>query len=238
MEPPLHERCRVLASDPCGLTAVEKPAGLLSHPNRKEDRNRSLLRAPYDAGEEAYAGGGGRWYLLHRLDAPTSGVVLLAEDAELAAAVRRLFADHVVKKHYVALVKGFQRTNRETWRDHLAVRRQGGRLRTVVRRGAPNAVTEARVRQHRRGTPAMTLLDLFPRTGRTHQLRVQCAHRHLPIVGDATYGDFAFNRGFKQRTGHTRLFLHSHRIEVPLVWKGTELAFRAESPLPPEFASG
>jgi 23S rRNA-/tRNA-specific pseudouridylate synthase len=68
-------------------------------------------------------------------------------------------------------------------------------------------------------------------------LRVQCASRHLPILGDATYGDFAFNRTFRQRTGHGRLFLHSHRVEVPLQWKGTEIAFKAESPLPPEFVS-
>jgi 23S rRNA-/tRNA-specific pseudouridylate synthase len=217
--------------------AVEKAAGVLSHPNRKEDRKRSLLRAPFDEKAEAFAMEGRRWFLLHRLDAPTSGVVLLAEDPELATAVRRLFADHVVKKHYIALVKGFQRASRATWRDHLAVRRRGGRLRTIVRRSPPNAVTDVRVRLHRRGTPAMTLLDLFPRTGRTHQLRVQCASRHLPILGDATYGDFAFNRGVKQRTGHHRLFLHSHRIEVPLVWKGTEIAFSAESPLPTEFVS-
>lgn len=235
MEPPLHKGCRVLASHSCGLIAVEKPAGVLSHPNRKEDRKRSLLQAPYDGGEEAYVREGGRWYLLHRLDAPTSGVLLLAVDPELATAVRRLFAEHVVKKHYVALVKGFQRARRESWRDHLAVQRQRGRLRTLVRRGPPNAVTEVRVRQHRPGPPAVTLLDLLPETGRTHQLRVQCAQRHLPIVGDATYGDFAFNRSFQRRTGHGRLFLHSHRVEVPLVWKGTEIAFKAESPLPTEF---
>lgn len=236
MELPLHARCRLLERHPCGLLAVEKAAGILSHPNRPEDRRRSLLQADFDPETEAFARGEERWYLLHRLDAPTSGVLLLAEEPDLAAAVRGLFAEHVVKKHYNALVKGHQRAGRETWRDHLAVQRQRGRLRTATRRGPPNAVTEVRVSERKAGTPALTLLDLFPRTGRTHQLRVQCASRHLPIVGDATYGDFAFNRAFKQRTGQDRLYLHSRRVTVELNWQGSDLAFAPESPLPKEFA--
>jgi 23S rRNA-/tRNA-specific pseudouridylate synthase len=75
----------------------------------------------------------------------------------------------------------------------------------------------------------LTLLKLEPVTGRTHQLRVQCAwHRH-PIVGDGTYGDFAFNRAFAKSTGEKRLFLHAAAVRLP------GLDFAAESPLPEEF---
>jgi 23S rRNA-/tRNA-specific pseudouridylate synthase len=68
---------------------------------------------------------------------------------------------------------------------------------------------------HAAGRP-LALLQLEPATGRSHQLRVQCARRHLPIVGDATYGDFRANRDYARHSGQKRLFLHSHETSLPL----------------------
>jgi 23S rRNA-/tRNA-specific pseudouridylate synthase len=76
----------------------------------------------------------------------------------------------------------------------------------------------------------LTLLKLEPITGRTHQLRVQCAFHGVPIVGDGTYGEFVFNREFARRTGHKRMFLHAASLRIP------SLGFSAESPVPPSFA--
>jgi 23S rRNA-/tRNA-specific pseudouridylate synthase len=66
-------------------------------------------------------------------------------------------------------------------------------------------------------------------------LRVQCAKRHLPIVGDQTYGDFGRNRELAKRTGEKRLFLHSLETRFSYVWKERTHSFSARAPLPPEF---
>ena len=80
------------------------------------------------------------------------------------------------------------------------------------------------------------LEKLEPHTGRSHQLRVQCAKRGLPIVGDRTYGNFAANREFVKGGGARRMFLHSLEIGFDYAFRGRECAFSACAPLPPEFA--
>jgi 23S rRNA-/tRNA-specific pseudouridylate synthase len=236
MNPPLHAACALLNADPRGLLAVDKAAGVLAHPNSRRDREQALLGLPYDPGQEAFVDGERRWFLLNRLDGPTSGVILLADNPAVAEAVRAAFAAHAVHKTYAAVVKGIPRRPRETWRDHLTVRRGGGKLRTEAGRGAANAETVMELLQRGAGPPARALLTLRPATGRTHQLRVQCASRHLPIIGDATYGDFAFNRAFQRRGGDPRLLLHSWKTRLEVMVGGAPLAFSAESPLPPAFA--
>lgn len=234
MSLPLHSSCRFLKAQD-GLIAVEKAVGILSHPNRAADVAQSLLTVSYDAEAEAYVEGERRWYLLNRLDSPTSGVVLLASDAAVAEAARLAFAEGTVEKTYVALVKGVPRRPAELWRDHLVVERRGGVLRTRVVRGAPDAVTQMELVRRGRGIPARCLLRLRPRTGRTHQLRVQCATRGLPIIGDASYGDFALNRQWRKRCGKELLFLHSQATSLHVTVGGKPIAFSASSPLPDIF---
>jgi 23S rRNA-/tRNA-specific pseudouridylate synthase len=81
----------------------------------------------------------------------------------------------------------------------------------------------------------VSLIRLEPRTGRSHQLRVQCARRGLPIVGDQTYGDFARNREWAKKTGFKRLFLHSLETRIDYDFAGRTRAFAAKAPVPPEF---
>lgn len=236
MDLPLHDSCRLLKVHPSGLMALEKAAGVMSHPNRAGDEQNSLLRAGYDYGTEAYSDGGRTWYLINRLDAPTSGVILMADSPEVARTVKESFSRHAVTKQYVALLKGIPPRQQDTWRDHLKVIRQRGALRTVVTLGHANALCEMRMLERGSGPPARALVCLSPVTGKTHQLRVQCAHRHLPIIGDATYGEYAFNREFKRQKGLNRLFLHSWKTQVHLVVGGAEVNFQAESPVPEIFA--
>jgi 23S rRNA-/tRNA-specific pseudouridylate synthase len=235
MKIPLHPSCALLKADPAGLIAVDKATGILSHPNEKKDKAAPLMALPYDFELEAYIDGETRWYLLNRLDAPTSGVLLLADNAELAAVVKEAFAAHQVEKSYAALVKGIPPRKRDTWRDYLVTRKRGSALRTETSRGKPNAVVEMELLQRGAGRPARAMVLLKPSTGKTHQLRVQCASRHLPIVGDATYGDFGFNREFKHYKGETRLFLHSWKTRLQVNLMGRTLKFSVESPLPKAF---
>jgi tRNA pseudouridine65 synthase len=228
----------LIKHDANGLAALAKPAGTLSHPNTPKDQPRSLLDARYDKGGEYFewrdAGGNERrLWLLNRLDSATSGVVLVAADESLARAVKDLFARHAVTKLYNALVFGRPRAASETWRDRLGVERRGSHVRAGA--GHVPAQSEMRVLEATGGHPALALLELKPLTGRTHQLRVQCAKRHLPIVGDATYGDFKRNRDFAKSTGLKRLFLHSVETRLEYERGGRKIAFRAEAPLPEEF---
>ncbi|MDR1789026.1 MAG: RNA pseudouridine synthase [Opitutaceae bacterium] len=239
---PLGDGVALLARDANGLFALSKPAGVLSHPNVRADIPRSLLAAPYSAEGEFYEiaspttpGATRRVWLLNRLDSATSGVILLAADAALAALVRKAFLQKNVRKLYNALVFGTPPATAAVWRDRLAVRKSAGQIRAS---GGGNIPAETRAKVLRRWNdklPPLTLLELEPRTGRSHQLRVQCALRKLPIVGDATYGAFAANRDFARRHGSARLFLHSRETAFAYTWKNRLFRFRAEAPLPPEF---
>lgn len=239
MDLPLHPDCSLLASHPCGLLGVEKAAGVLSHPNREADRPRSLLPLPYDPEREAFHDGDRFWYLLNRLDGPTSGVLLLATDPEVATRAREAFAAHQVEKTYAAVVKGVPARKTDRWADCLGVRREKGQLRTRVLRGRPNAITRVVYRpgsaghpRRRSGSPARSFLELMPLTGLTHQLRVQCAARRLPILGDATYGDFRFNREMRQAGVARRLYLHSWKTRIRLEVAGRACELAVESPVP------
>lgn len=236
MDIPLHRSCSLIGLHECGLIAIDKAAGVVSHPNREKSSQNALLTVAYDHDEEAYCEGGTRWYLLNRLDAPTSGVILLAGNREIAQAVKLQFASHAVSKSYLAVVKGVPPRSRDTWRDCLQSTRRAGQLRTRTLRGKPNAQTHMLLRERGSGPPARSLLQLNPLTGRTHQLRVQCAGRRLPIIGDATYGDFEFNKVMRNRTGSSRLMLHSWKTRIETGLAGESVFFEATSPPPEIFA--
>jgi 23S rRNA-/tRNA-specific pseudouridylate synthase len=227
------------------LLALEKPAGIMTHPNKELDRNYSLLQASYDHERECYRWHAespddpGKLYLLNRIDSPTSGLVLAALDSETAATAREAFAKGEVEKIYYAIVLGVPRPHQGIWNDQLLRLpvRPGSHehARIVVRRSGPGPSGKAAttrfevVESHANARAMLTLVKFEPVTGRTHQLRVQSAAHGNPIVGDATYGDFPFNREFGRRTGHKRLFLHCASVRLP------KLNFFAESPLPKEF---
>lgn len=87
------------------------------------------------------------------------------------------------------------------------------------------------------GASRVSLIQLEPHTGRSHQLRVQCAKRGLPIVGDRTYGNFSANREFSKAGGPKRMFLHSLEVEFDYEFAGKENRFAAQAPLPAEFGA-
>ena len=235
MEIPLHSEARVVARHQAGLIAVDKPAGVRSHPNKPGADAKSLLGVPYDFEDECFHDGSQRWYLLNRLDAPTSGLILLATVAELARLAREAFAGRRVEKEYRALVRGRGPRREESWEDNLKVTRKGGQLRVVPARAGDPALTRASTLQTSRQPPVVSLLSLVPKTGRTHQLRVQSALRKMPIIGDATYGDFKFNRTWYQQHGYKRLYLHSYEVNLSLKFHGAAIHLQARTPIPEAF---
>lgn len=243
---PLNKNVRLLAADPCGIFAFEKPAGIMTHPNAPglAAAKNALLVADYSLNHECYyvrdtTGTVQKIFVLNRLDSPTSGVVLCANDEKIAKLARAAFAGTDVKKTYFALVLGTF-SGKALWQDFLIKENRNGNLnvRAVPHgklRGAQFAETEA-VGQKRNAL--YSLVKLLPHTGRTHQLRVQCASHGFPILGDKAYGDFPANKKLAASEipeARNRLFLHAAETEIAFPWRGNIIRFRAESPLPAVF---
>jgi tRNA pseudouridine65 synthase len=225
---PLAKGVQMLKQHPAGIVALYKPEGIMSHPNEAGGHPKALLTCAYDLEFERFFWQGGEFFLLHRLDSPTSGVILGSLEHGVAHAVKRAFLDNLVQKTYRALVFGAPSTSHATWTDRLEKRGTG----SVRVPGQANAETTMRLVQTLELDGGIVSdLQLQPKTGKTHQLRVQAAARGLPMVGDATYGEFRWNREFARLYKHKRLFLHALEVRVAL----ENLEFEASAPLPQEW---
>src|ERR1035438_330937 len=239
---------RVTRPGPWSGPAMTRSASASNGPAREALRGgygSSTARTPRPQGSSSppptrrsRGGAGGR---ATRRAAATSGLILASADEALAREVRAQFKRRGVRKVYQAIVFGKPIQSSETWRDKLDVRRQSGRIRTAA--GGGNLPAESRMTlvQSGSGGARISMIRLEPRTGRSHQLRVQCAKRGLPIVGDRTYGDFAANREFARRGGPRRMFLHSLGIGFEYKLGGREYALRrlvSERPRDPAIPRG
>jgi len=204
------------------LLAVNKPAGLVVHPGAGHETgtlvNALLARYP----QIVDVGGVGRGGIVHRLDKDTSGLLLVARDAETHAALQRQFKRRQVRKTYLALVE--ERVEpREGIIEAPVGRSKRERKRMAVLRSGRPAVTQYRVIETFR---AYTLLEVRPHTGRTHQVRVHLAWMGYPLVGDRVYGRK------RQSLLPGRHFLHAQRLGFAHPVTGDELEL--EAPLSPE----
>ncbi len=159
------------------LLAVDKPAGMLIHPSRS--RNEGTL-ANFVAGYYQKTGQKSAFHPLTRLDRDTFGIVLLAKNSH----VHTLLQKTKVQKTYHALTFGWMEKDSGTIDAPIARRELPSLLRYVSPEGKPS-VTEFEVLE--RGE-RICKLALRPVTGRTHQLRLHCAHVGHPILGDPQYG--------------------------------------------------
>jgi tRNA pseudouridine65 synthase len=209
-----HPKVTVL-HDQNGLVVLNKPAGLLTHPNRDGETN-AVVPGPYDRKSESYSGA---IFLVHRLDKETSGVLLCARNRQLAERLKSMFESRQMEKEYRAVVFGSPSVGKGTWAHHLE--KAGSQMRAVP--GPPNAFSEFELCQQNREFK-ISLLAVRPQTGKTHQIRVQAAKSGLKIVGDERYGDFQKNKEFKKKTGVDRMLLHALRISFDT------LSFEAELP--------
>ena len=162
------------------ILAVDKPAGMLIHPSHS--RNVDTL-ANFVAGYYEKTGQKSAFHPLTRLDRDTFGIVLLAKNAYM----HTLLQQTAVKKTYYALVLGGPEADEGVISAPIA-RREPPSLLREIREDGKEAVTEFAVLQR---MERLCKLALRPITGRTHQLRLHCAHMGFPIVGDPQYGSDA-----------------------------------------------
>lgn len=201
------------------ILGVNKPAGLPTQPTLDEARANLylLLKKKY-----GYVG------LHHRLDRDTSGVMLFTKKKEANAEVGKIFASHLARKTYLALVsvrerRGDAAVGRElpegwTVENFLAREKaKAGKMRSV-RSGGDPARTDFRVIA-RNGRYA--LIEAKPVTGRMHQIRVHLAEGGAPILGDRTYGG---------EPDAPRVMLHAAELRFPHPVSGKEALFRAPPP--------
>ena len=185
------------------LLVIAKPAGLITHPTEQR-RTGTLVNRLLGMGIPLSGNGGPlRPGIVHRLDAGTSGLMLVAKTDEAHEALARMMRRHEVERRYLALVRG--RVEHETFAVDAPLGRRAERI-VVDHSEGRTAETGFEVRE--RLTRA-TLLEATPRTGRTHQIRV-----HLRAIGHPILGDRAYGGGGDDATalGLTRPFLHSWRI--------------------------
>ena len=197
------------------LLAVDKPAGMLIHPSRS--RNTGTL-ANLVAGYFQRTGQASAFHPLTRLDRDTFGIVLLAKSAH----VHTLLQQARVQKTYHALTFGWGSDNSGTIDAPIARRELPSLLRYVSPEGKPS-VTEFTVLE--RGETVCKLV-LRPVTGRTHQLRVHCAHMGHPILGDPQYGS-AESIAFSETLGLPYQMLCAKRLEFQHPVTGEKLVLES-----------
>lgn len=197
------------------VVVVDKPIGVLTH--SKGALNDEFTVAEFFRPLTTYHSDTNRPGIIHRLDRDTSGILMGARNDETATLLGRQFSDRKVKKTYYAVVDGVPKQE-EALIDLPIARHPTAPSTFRVNASGKPAQTTYRV-LHTDGK--RSLVELKPRTGRTHQLRVHMAHIGTPIHGDKVYGKQA-----------DRLYLHAASLEITIP-KGDRRTF--ESPLPASF---
>ena len=196
------------------LVAVNKPAGMLVHRSWLDRHETQFVM------QTLRAQIGQRVYPIHRLDRPTSGVLLFALNSEIANLLCLQFEQKQIEKQYLAVVRGYVTGHGEI--DYpLKVQLDKIADKFSQPDKAPqSAVTfyeglqtvEMPYGVGRYATSRYSLVRLIPQTGRKHQLRRHMKHIFHPILGDTQYGDLHQNRALMEHTGCARLLLHAEKL--------------------------
>jgi 23S rRNA pseudouridine1911/1915/1917 synthase len=208
------------------LAVVSKPAGVVMHPAPGHPSG-TLVNALLARLGRSLPGEPDRPGIVHRLDAGTSGLVVVALEETAHAGLRAMLAARQVSRRYLALVEGAPPASGTV--DAPIGRSPRNRKKMAVVAGGREAVTDfRRLERHHR----TALLEVRPRTGRTHQIRVHLAEAGHPVVGDRVYGR---DRRLAAALGLARPFLHAAGLAFRHPVTGEALSF--EDPLPEDLVA-
>ena len=212
------------------LVAINKPSGLLVHKSMI-DKN-EIYFAMKILSEQI-----GQWvYPVHRLDKPTSGVLLFALDSYTAKLMGELFYEKKIQKTYIAIVRGY--TDEEGFIDYaLSVKLD----KVADKDSSPKENQEAQTHYKRVATVELphavgrydktrySLVELKPQTGRKHQLRRHMKHLSHHILGDTKYGRGEHNKMIRQHYDCHRLLLHATTLELIHPYTNETLSIKAKT---------
>lgn len=191
------------------IVVIDKPSGLLVHRSMidKHETRFALQLVRDQIGQYVYP--------VHRLDKPTSGVLVMALSAEIAAQLTEQFSQKIIQKKYIALVRGY---TPESDRIDYPLKEMLDKMtdkKAQQDKEAQEAVTDYKtlwqgeipIAVGRYPSSRYSLVSLMPQTGRKHQLRRHMKHIFHPIVGDTTHGDGKHNNMFREQFNLERLLL-------------------------------
>lgn len=202
------------------LIVVDKPAGMVVHPAPGHYSGTLVNALLYHCGRLPDSGGNLRPGIVQRLDKDTSGLLVVAKTEKAYWDLIRQLKSHLVKRIYLALVKGNVGILKGII-DAPIARHPIRRKKMAVVGGGKRAITHFRILEK---YPGYTFLEVQLETGRTHQIRVHLAYMGNPVIGDALYGRD------KGQSGIQRQALHAARLDFTHPTSGRELSF--SSPLP------
>ena len=209
------------------LVAINKPSGLLVHksPIDRHETRFALQLLRKQLGQYVYP--------IHRLDKPTSGVLLFALDKSTAKSMSEIFRSNKVSKSYIAIVRGYTaayETIDYPLKQMLDTKEQKAKGITKEAKDAVTqyeclATVELPYAVSRYPVARYSLVKLKPLTGRKHQLRRHMKHIFHPIVGDTKHGRGEHNKLFREKYDMHRLLLHAHTIhfEHPISRENIEI---------------
>ena len=209
--------------------AINKPAGLLVHKTRiaKTDDPQFAMQMLRDQI--------GQWvYPLHRIDRPTSGILLFAKSSEGASLFASQFTEQKIEKTYLAVVRGYLKEDHFV-SDYTLKKELTGELQEASTSFWSLAKAELPFASSSKfPTSRYSLVKARPHTGRMHQIRRHLAHERNYLIGDTTHGENKQNRFFRDQFGLQNLLLHAWMVKFihPILHTPIEIT----APLPPHFA--
>ncbi len=212
------------------LVVVNKPAGMVVHPTDHGGHvTGTLVNAlMHYCKDLSGIGGEKRPGIVHRLDKDTSGLMVVAKNDDAHKGLCKQFEARTVEKKYVALLKGHLLPKEGSVEAPLLKSAGAAKnVRISAREGSKYALTHYKVTKVVEGA---TLAEIRIVTGRTHQIRVHFAAIGHPLLGDAMYGDEAWNTEMTEKTGLHRQFLHAASLKFTHPRSKKKMAF--EAPLP------
>lgn len=210
------------------LLVINKPAGLLVHSSSYQKSSQKTLvdwlleKFPQvkNVGDDVIFRPG----IVHRLDKDTSGVMVIALNQKMFNYLKNLFASKEVKKTYLAIVKGWPKDKKGIIKTKIGIKSGTTKRSVFSSKMAKEAITEFEViKNFEYNNQKLSLLKIFPKTGRTHQIRVHMAYINHPIIGDNLYG------GRKNSKLASRQMLHCYSLEFPKDL-GERVKFEADPP--------
>ena len=202
------------------VLVINKPSGIIVHPDDRQDEY-TIATWIKERHPDIAVGDPGREGIVHRLDRETTGVLMLAKDAIAYTTLKRQFKDHTVRKVYRAIVEGSIRHDTGMISMPIARAKSDFRKRTVVdmfsqdNRGEErDAITRYKVLARTTGPDAKqySYVEVYPLTGRTHQISAHFRGIRHPIIGDDLYG----SRTGKDDAPRSMLHAYSLTINIPM----------------------